>query len=738
MTFVHPLLLWGLALAALPVLIHLINMLRHRRVEWAAMEFLLASQKKNRTWIVFKQLLLLLLRMLAIAAVVLVVARPLLRNQFGALFGQTQTHHIVLLDDSFSMSDSWEGTDAFDRGKMVIRQIAAEAARQTQPQSCTLIRFSRAAPTERGTRHDLLEQPVNSEFAGRLEKLLGEMKVSQTAAGPGDALERIRQLLESSGDREIVYLVSDFRARQWDDPTDLKNQLLAVNAAGAELHLVNCVDDAHPNLAVASLVPQEGIRAAGVPWFMDVTVRNFGTGAVRDVAVLLEEDGQSRPALTIEEIPGGRAVTKRFEVQFPGDGQHQVKTQLETDAVAVDNSRWATFDLPADIPVLIVDGDPAARGARYLGVASSPGGPVRTGLNPRIETPRFLSLQVLDGFRAVNLVNIERLDRSAIEALERYATSGGGVALFLGDKSQSRFINDELYRNGEGLFPLPLAGPKELVVDRLDKAPDLAVDDHFIFRVFANKRNNFLDAVAVERYFAAPDGWAPAPDSGVRVLARLRNGAPLAVERALGAGRVVAFLTSAEPTWNNWTRNPSFVVLIQDLQAYLARRPADKVSQPVGSPLEFQLDPTAYQAQVRFRTPQDATPTATIDGAPGPGGALAFSFAETDASGVYQALLTQVNGTEATRRFAVNVDTDEGDLATLGGRDLATRLARVRYEYRRAADFQYEVGEMAGYDMSTWLLYLLVGLLVVEQIVAWWASYHPPARRAVAAEGGAT
>src|ERR1700684_4067713 len=98
---------WGLPLVGVPVLIHLINMLRHRRVQWAAMEFLLASQRKHRKWIILKQLLLLLLRMAAVAAVVFMVAQPLLRAQWGALFGGSRTHHIVLLDDSYSMSDRW-------------------------------------------------------------------------------------------------------------------------------------------------------------------------------------------------------------------------------------------------------------------------------------------------------------------------------------------------------------------------------------------------------------------------------------------------------------------------------------------------------------------------------------------------------------------------------------------------------------------------------------------------------
>ena len=136
-------LLWGLPVVAAPVLIHLINMLRHRRVDWAAMEFLLISQRKHRTWIIFKQLLLLLLRILAVAAVVLMVAQPILRNQWGNLLGTTKTHHVVLLDDSFSMSDRWGDTNAFAQARSVVERIGAAAARETQPQIVTLLRFSR-------------------------------------------------------------------------------------------------------------------------------------------------------------------------------------------------------------------------------------------------------------------------------------------------------------------------------------------------------------------------------------------------------------------------------------------------------------------------------------------------------------------------------------------------------------------------------------------------------------------
>src|SRR5215471_8516001 len=117
-TFLYPLPIAIVAgLIALPILIHLINLMRHRRIQCAAMEFLIVSQKRNSTWVMLKQLLLLLLRIAAIAAAVAMVTQPIVQSTLGGMFGSGKLHHIVLLDDSFSMSDAWSGTTAFDEAK---------------------------------------------------------------------------------------------------------------------------------------------------------------------------------------------------------------------------------------------------------------------------------------------------------------------------------------------------------------------------------------------------------------------------------------------------------------------------------------------------------------------------------------------------------------------------------------------------------------------------------------------
>ena len=145
MQFLYPALTAGFFLTLVPLLIHLINMMRHRRVRWAAMDFLLQSYKKHRKWVWLKQLLLLLARMAAVAVVVAMLAQLVTQLRYEGLFGNSLTHHYVLLDDSMSMSDRAGGTDALERGLKFIRQLGAEAAKQEFHQRFTLIRFSQAA-----------------------------------------------------------------------------------------------------------------------------------------------------------------------------------------------------------------------------------------------------------------------------------------------------------------------------------------------------------------------------------------------------------------------------------------------------------------------------------------------------------------------------------------------------------------------------------------------------------------
>jgi hypothetical protein len=467
-------------------------------------------------------------------------------------------------------------------------------------------------------------------------------------------------------------------------------------------------------------------------------VRNFGASPVRNVSVALGEDGHGRAAVKLAEILPGKTATEQFPVRFATAGPHEITARLESDAVETDNYRYCAIDMPADVPVLLIDGDPRPRNARYLKFAMAPGEAVRMGLRPQIEAPRYLSVKPLTSYGAINLANIERLESSAVAALEKYVADGGGVAFFLGDRCDMKFFNDVLYRNGKGLFPVPLARQAELEVDRLEPAPDLQTDDHFIFQRFAGKRNSYLQTVLVQRYFAVPEGWRPPSKASVRVAAHLRNGAPLVIERSYGKGRVMAFLTTAAPTWNNWAGNPGFVVVMQELEAYLTQRRAGDESRLVGAPLTLTLDPKTYRPEVQFTLPEEAAArTVAVNATRGADHQLTATLLDTDRRGFYEAQLAKADNSVETRRFAMNVDAAEGDLATIDGAQLAPRLEGVKYQYEQAAVFQSTTSELAGYNLGEAILYGLILLLIGEQILAWSASYHPHRRDVPEAQGGA-
>src|SRR5438094_639796 len=133
----------GAALISAPIIIHLINRMRFKRVRWAAMEFLLKSQKRNRRRLIIEQLILLALRCCLVALAGFLVARYI-GSAIGP--GPRDVDHFVVLDDTLSMKDRWkeEGEDrtAFDVGKKKVLEIAKEALKADSPQHLHLVTLS--------------------------------------------------------------------------------------------------------------------------------------------------------------------------------------------------------------------------------------------------------------------------------------------------------------------------------------------------------------------------------------------------------------------------------------------------------------------------------------------------------------------------------------------------------------------------------------------------------------------
>ena len=124
--FANAPLLYGLAAASVPILIHLLNRRKFREVHWAAMRFLLAAIRKNQRRIRIEQWLLLAIRTLIILLVVTAMAKPFL-EAFGMVIAGRRVHRVLVLDASLSMGYTSAGTSRFDQAKAVAAQLVKES-----------------------------------------------------------------------------------------------------------------------------------------------------------------------------------------------------------------------------------------------------------------------------------------------------------------------------------------------------------------------------------------------------------------------------------------------------------------------------------------------------------------------------------------------------------------------------------------------------------------------------------
>jgi hypothetical protein len=798
MQFLFQPLVYGFLLVLVPLLVHLINLIRHRKQPWAAMDFLLASYKKHRRWVLLKQWLLLLCRMAAMAALVAMLAGWISSNRWlPSWLGQQVIHHYVLLDDSYSMQDGIDGESAYTSALAAIDSIVRQAATDNTEHRFTLLRWSRSSlisNSENGSASmaaDFLATSVPKSNDKFLDKLRST-RPTGLELSPEAAISLVLPVIEGfRGEQANVYVVSDFRRNQWDRPETIRAALQPVAAAGAEIHLVDCIRHEHENLSVAALLPEQEVWAAGVPLFIEVSVRNHGQQTVRNILIkprtIEYADGQVKPLadqpysgvindlapVLIDQIPPGELASRRFQVLFESPGQHLIEVRLPDDSVATDNVRACTLPLTAGQQVLVIDGDLTRTNAFYLEAALNPGVSARTGLRIDIQNESFLRDEtddVLSAYSAIYLLDLPRFDEPSIAKLERYAQQGGGVCFFVGDNADKTFYNQRLHNSGEGLFPLMLGDAASLTESVAeDDQSDLIALPHpllgpllstagspfrflriqrYIEGTFATPTTTTIDPSATE---AAPRTNSDLNKSAVQMVAKLRNGKPLIVDRQFGEGRVMTVLTSLLPTWNTWAKDPTFVVFALRSVGYLGSFRRAEVGVPSGTPWSDELSLQKYLPEVEFLIPAGSAGTrlpmksvavaqpGSQDGVDESKGTTTLSVFANDLSeemihqllepGIVESWRTDFAGNREVHNRAFYALPAEGDLRKSSPSELIAALRPVPTKHRYAENMTNNVLAAGLVNRDTLLMSLLIALLLIEQALAYATSFHPPLRK---------
>ena len=661
MLFDNPWMLLGLGGAAIPVVIHLINRRRAPVRPFAAIDFILLTNKRLMRRMKLRHWLVLAVRVLLISAIPLALARPYSVPDAarGGADG-TPESTVIVVDDSLSMGarlgDETLFARAVTRADEVIQRLGSE---------------SNVAVVLAGSPPRAL-LPELSGDRERLRELLaraGEAGASEAATDAAGALRMAEAMLAASAlpERRILVL-TDLQATSWGEVT---RPWALETPPAVEVVDVGAVDGApggpRVNAGITDVIVERALDVS--PKHLRVSVEVAAFGAPFDDVVTARVAGRAMKASL--RVPAGDRAKAVFLLKLESTEPVGGEATLPGDALPADDVRRFTVDFLQSVSVLIVNGAPRSIPYKdevyFLERALRAAAEDQARLSFVTMRTDEVTPQQLGQVDVVVLANVLELRPDALTALRQAVRGGAGLLITAGDNATTVW-NERL---GE-LLPLPVRDVKP-VVKRGEDGADvkaLAVDtvdlEHPAMRLFRNLPSASLYTARFYTYLLL-DGAGDA-----RVVARYTNGAPLLVERQIGAGRTMLLTTTIDRDWSDLAIRSSFLPLVQQLVLHLAGR-LDRPMRPsalVGEAWPIELEATLERLVVEGPDGQTTEIDDPLKDGKGP-----LSFEATGRAGVYTVRKWLEGGAARTERFAVNPDPREMDPAPTAAADLLGRLA---------------------------------------------------------------
>ena len=445
--FVTPGLAWaGAGAVAAPILIHLLARRRFKRIRWAAMDFLIDAERRNRRRIRMEEWILLALRCLAVFLLGLLVARPFITPSglASAWGGSRRIERVFVLDDSFSMGYQSQGGTPFERAKSAVRRLIDSIRRETPDDTVTILRMTDASkPVESGAS-------LGSEGAEELLSRLEALNPSQRSIDLSGVFEGVVEVLQRDPGivNVAVYVISDFQRKDWvrregaveagrpDATVAAPLAAWATKDRGLRLVLLNVGERDPANTAVTDLTLQGGQLVAGTTGTVRASVANHSGRSVENLELQTSVGNRPQSPKTIPSLAEHQNAVVDLEVDFPRAGDESVRVEIPRDALPIDNVRYVAAEVVSAVRILIVNGEPSADEyddeVALLTTALRPEGEVFSGHEVVVVDEPGLADANLAGFHAVVLANVYRLAEPTVESLEQFVRQGGGVIFFLG------------------------------------------------------------------------------------------------------------------------------------------------------------------------------------------------------------------------------------------------------------------------------------------------------------------
>ena len=707
MGFLTPALLAGAALIAVPIVLHLVMRRQPRKLKFPALQFVKNRQQANRRKLNFRHLLLLALRCALIAGFALALARPTLKG--SGLRGKAGAPLAVSLvvDNSLRMQYLHENQTRQDLATEMAQGLLGKLPEGTE---LAVLDRSRAASGFAADR---------STAESRLRNLSPESK-------PRPLEDAVREAIELVADREDsrqeVFLFSDLNATSWNETAVASiNETLAA-APDVRLYLVDVGVDEPRNMALGPLDLRQQTLRPGEPLRLDVPIEitspdevTLAESPLVEIFLVAPNEKEVKRGQQIVETDAEGLGQATFELGDFSLGTHQGYVQLSgSDPLEIDNRRYFTVEVRPPAEVLLLGKE--SNDTLFLREALNPSGAAdQTAMRFRCATDQFANATklTLSDYAAVCLLDPPPLSDELWQALVAYASEGGGVGLFLGERARANAFN-------EGAANQLLPG----LLQRKSRHETYLQPKRFDHPALSSLRP-YAESIPWQ-IFPVFRYWEFESMAGdVYPVANFANSKPALLVRPVGQGRALTFATAVSDPPNPRGREPwnlltapeaawPFVPLMNQIVGYLAQSDTESLMFQAGETVSLHLPPSQRVSSYVLYQPDGQSLRRTL-----PPGDDAIRISTTRHLGNYRVSSGGTTG-ELKRGFSVNVSSDVSRLERVDAEELLAalpaeqvRLANTLEDVERYVD----IGR-SGRELFPWLITLVALIWGGEHLLA--------------------
>jgi N-terminal double-transmembrane domain len=711
--FLNPFVLFGLAAAAIPIVLHIFNLRKLQTIEFSTLSFLKELQKTKIRRLKLRQLLLLFLRTLLVILIVLAFSRPTLKGSLpSGLAEQAKTTAVILFDDSQSMTASDEQGELLRQAK---NSAASIVNLLKDGDEVFLVKLSDVSTD--GTK----EIPSSQRNFSAIRSALKEIKPSSIHRTIEDALRFASRLLASSKNfNKEVYVISDFQSGSLESKLNVSNAVERLFAATTQFFLVPLGKRELQNVSVESIEIPNAIFEVHKPFVIKAKLVNHAASDVQNHVVSIYQDGD-RVAQKGVDIRSGQSVETDFTLVPKNAGFLEGTIELEDDELEFDNRRFFTVHIPEEFRVLLVGN---SSDLTYLRLALSTRLSDTSAILKMTESAfGRLSTSLLSNIDVIVLSDPPELTSSQMSILKTYLQNGGGVLIFPGAHTAVSAFNISIAA-ALGISTIAAVDSQpgssqgtglSVEFEKVDLRHPL-----FVGMFEKDETKQSTGTLHSERILESPRvlkslHFTPTPHS--KTVITLSNGYPFLIEERIGNGRTLMFSVAANTEWSDLPLKGLFVPLMHRSLAYLVQEPIANLSLFVGD-----------EKTIRIRT--SVAPTLTVTK---PGGMeilintqprptdKSIRFSDTDIYGIY----TVKAGNLIIDKFAVNIDPDESNTTPSNEKREEKMLmhlgiaSNVVHIVRQSQEVQRIITE-SRLGAELWKQFLIAALLiaVIEMIVA--------------------